>query len=70
MSQNLPDQETATTSPSAAGEPMVLRLTADERQVVQLALGELLQSTRRGEHLVPVIQSLLARIQSGETPAS
>lgn len=40
-----------------------------ERQVLIMALGELLQSTERGEHLIPTIQSLLARLQRTTTDA-
>lgn len=34
-----------------------------ERQVLALALGELLLSTERREHLIPPIRSLLERVQ-------
>lgn len=39
-----------------------LTLDAAERQLLQIALGELLQTVSRDEHLVPHIQSLLERV--------
>lgn len=55
-------------TPAPRGGPYTLSVTADELQVLQLALGELLSSARRGEHLIPAIQSLQARL-SGLAPA-
>jgi|GEM_PF-6908792 len=52
-------------SAGATEGPMhTFTVTEAEREVLVLALGELLQSTRRGEHLVPVIQALLRRLGS------
>jgi hypothetical protein len=39
-----------------------------ERQLLLMALGELLGSVRRSEHLTPAIQALIARVES--TPAT
>jgi hypothetical protein len=44
------------------GGPYTFTVTADELQVIQLALGELFSSARRGEHLIPIIESLQARL--------
>lgn len=51
-------------APELVGGPYTLTLTADELQVIQLALGELLGSVRRGEHLIPIIESLQQRLSS------
>lgn len=56
-------------APTPTGGPYTLTLNADELQILQLALGELLGSARRGEHLVPTIQSLLARLSSASRSA-
>ncbi|HLZ22390.1 MAG TPA: hypothetical protein VKQ30_09730 [Ktedonobacterales bacterium] len=39
-----------------------------ERQVLVLALGELLQSIERSEHLLPTVQSLLDRLTQIDSP--
>lgn len=46
-----------------------MSITEDERQVLLMALGALLQSVERGEHLVPIIQTLLDRIQHASAQA-
>lgn len=46
-----------------------ITINEGERQVFVLALGELLQSTERGEHLDPTIRSLLDRLQHAATGA-
>lgn len=50
--------------PVPVGGPHTLTVTAEEIQVLQMALGELLGSVRRDEHLIPIIQSLLARLSA------
>lgn len=40
-----------------------LSVNENEREVVLLALQELLNSVRRDEHLTPVLQTLIARVQ-------
>jgi hypothetical protein len=52
-----------------AGERYQFTFTSAERDVITLALGELLQSVRRDEHLIPTIQSLIERMKSA-APAS
>ncbi len=57
------------TSKPQAGTPqgeveLTLRLSGDEREVLLLALGELLQSVSRDEHLTPTVQRLLERLRS------
>lgn len=49
-------------APVPTGGPYSLTVTAEELQVIQLALGELLGSVRRGEHLILTIESLQARL--------
>jgi hypothetical protein len=46
------------------GKSIVLRLTEDEREVLELALGELLSSARRDEHLIPTVQGLLDNVRA------
>lgn len=46
-----------------------ITINEGERQVLVLALGELLHSTERGEHLDPTIRSLLDRLQRAATNA-
>ncbi len=41
-----------------------LTFSATERQVLQMALGELLQSVQREERLTPTIQALLERLRT------
>ena len=41
-----------------------LTLDAAERQLLQMALGELLQTVSREEHLVPRIRKLLDRVNT------
>ncbi len=44
----------------------LLTFTEDERQILVMALGELLGSVRRGEHLIARIQRLLDRVQNAQ----
>lgn len=53
----LPDTPLPTTG------AFTITVNEGERQVLVMALGELLNSTRRGEHLDPTIQALLDRLQ-------
>jgi hypothetical protein len=46
------------------GGTYTLTLDAAERQLLQMALGELLQTVAREEHLVPRIRSLLGRVNT------
>jgi hypothetical protein len=41
-----------------------LTLNEDEREVVTLALQELLSTTEREEHLIKTVEALLARIKA------
>ncbi len=41
-----------------------LTIDGQERQLLLMALGELLSSVTREEHLTPAIQELLARVQA------
>lgn len=62
------DDKTHSTSQSTSGQQFTLTCNADEWQVIQLALGELLQTVRRDENLVPTIEDLLQRLR--QTPPS
>lgn len=46
-----------------ASAPYTVTISEDERQVLLMALGALLQSVERGEHLISTIQTLLDRIE-------
>ncbi|HKV85753.1 MAG TPA: hypothetical protein VJN88_14460 [Ktedonobacterales bacterium] len=46
------------------GGAYTLTLDAAERQLLQMALGELLQTVAREEHLVPRIRTLLDRVDT------
>jgi hypothetical protein len=46
---------------------VTLTLTEDEREVIELALGELFISARRGENLVPIIRSVLEKVRAAST---
>jgi hypothetical protein len=41
-----------------------LRLTENEREIVTLALQELLSTTEREEHLIKSVEALLAQIKA------
>lgn len=45
-----------------AGGQFMLTLDAAERQLVQMALGELMQTVSREEHLIPRIRALQDRV--------
>lgn len=47
-----------------AGGHYTLTLDASERQLLQMALGELRQTVSREEHLLPRIQRLLDRLNA------
>ena len=51
-------------APTPHGGPFTLIVSAEELQVIELALGELLSSARRGEHLIATIKTLQARLSS------
>ena len=51
------------TGPSVGDEELTLMVSGNEREVLLLALGELLQSVSRDEHLTPTIQLLLERVR-------
>lgn len=57
------NQAGSSTTPADAERTITLTLSENEREIVALALGELLSSVRRDEHLVPAVQRLLARVQ-------
>jgi hypothetical protein len=57
-------QKPTPTTPPEAGQAVTLAFSGAERELLVLALGELLSSARRDEHLIPAIQALLARLQS------
>jgi hypothetical protein len=46
-----------------------LTFDGQERQLFLMALGELLGSVRRSEHLTPAIQALIARVESAPATA-
>ncbi|HEX6816805.1 MAG TPA: hypothetical protein VF120_00380 [Ktedonobacterales bacterium] len=45
-----------------AGGRFMLTLDATERQLLQMALGELMQTVSREEHLIPRIRALQDRV--------
>jgi len=45
-----------------------LALTPAECELMELALGELLSSTRREEHMIADIHSLLAKVRAATPP--
>lgn len=47
-----------------AGGRYTLTLDAEERQLLQMALGELMQTVSREEHLVPRIHALQERVNA------
>jgi len=55
---------------SSGGEglarPVTLTCTSEECQILQMALGELLGSVQRQEHLVPTIRTLIKRLKDAE----
>lgn len=51
-------------APVPTGGPYTLTVSAVELEVIQIALGELLGSARRGEHLIALIESLQQRLSS------
>jgi hypothetical protein len=53
-----PDEETYT-----------LTFNGQERQIFLMALGELLGSVTRSEHLTPAIQALITRVESAPATA-
>jgi hypothetical protein len=48
----------------ASGQTVSLTLNQNEREVVTLALQELLSTTEREEHLIKTVEALLARIKA------
>jgi hypothetical protein len=65
------DYTNTTTESFDAPAEKTYRLTLDgrERQLLLMALGELLGSVTRSEHLTPAIQGLIARVQSAPVSA-
>jgi|GEM_PF-2832737 hypothetical protein len=53
-------------SEAVTGATYTVSYTADEQQVLLMALGELLHSVRRDEHLVPTIESLIERVRNSQ----
>jgi hypothetical protein len=60
--------------PQGGGEdiprPITLNCTKEECQVLQMALGELLGSVQRQEHLVPTIRTLIKRLKDAQLTSS
>jgi hypothetical protein len=56
-------------SKTTPGGSRTITLTLDEaeRDLIALALGELLSSTTRDEHIIPAVQALLARVHAPTT---
>jgi hypothetical protein len=56
--------------PQSGGEdmprPITLNCTREECQVLLMALGELLGSVQRQEHLVPTIRTLIKRLKDAQ----
>jgi hypothetical protein len=50
--------------------PITLNCTKEECQVLQMALGELLGSVQRQEHLVPTIRTLIKRLKDAQLTSS
>lgn len=48
----------------APEQTYTLELNQDEREIVTLALQELLSTTEREEHLVKTVEALLARMKA------
>lgn len=69
MAPNDPTPAPTPASAIPASVPYTVTISEDERQVLLMALGALLQSVERGEHLVSTIQSLLDRIQRAPVQA-
>jgi len=59
MNEMSEEQNTQTSEKTYA-----LTLNEDEREVVTLALQELLSTTEREEHLIKTVEALLARIKA------
>lgn len=53
----------ASDNPMPIGRVYDITINENEGQVLLMALGELLQSVERTEHLTPTIQALIDRIQ-------
>ena len=58
------DETAIPASQGSVGQNYTLSLNANELQVIQMALGELLQTVRRDEHLIPTIERLLQRLKT------
>ena len=58
------DDTTIPATQGSFGENYNLSCNANELQVLQMALGELLQTVRRDEGLVPLIEGLLQRLKA------
>jgi hypothetical protein len=60
--------------PQSGGEdtprPITVSFTKDECQVLLMALGELLGSVQRQEHLVPTIDTLTKRLKDAQPTSS
>ncbi len=59
----------AASSGSGAAATSTLALTPAECELMELALGQLLSSTRREEHMIADIRALLAKVRAA-TPAT
>ena len=49
--------------PHGPADRMCVTINAEEQQVLLMALGELLDSVERSEHLTPTIRALIERIR-------
>jgi hypothetical protein len=57
---------TAKSFDAPANGIFTLTFDAQQRQLLLMALGELLSSVTREEHLTPALQELLARVQAAQ----
>ena len=51
-------------NPQVSKQTVSLTLDQNEREIVTLALQELLSTTEREEHLIKTVEALLARIKA------
>jgi hypothetical protein len=61
------EQSTPPVPTSGGSRAITLTLDETERELIALALGELLSSTTRDEHLIAAVQALLARVHAATT---
>jgi hypothetical protein len=65
------DRPEASSGHAAVGETarVTLALAPGERELLELALGQLLSSTRREEHMIADIRALLAKVRAAAPAA-